>query len=67
MKRWKEFAQALIDYSTEETLIIISYENRSDIDAGFFPYIKSKKFSVQKVSDDDLDEFWRCDDISIFH
>eukprot|EP01080_Neovahlkampfia_damariscottae_P003035 gene3035-5045_t len=64
---WMEFAQALIDLASEDTLIIISYENRSDIDAGFFPFIKKKNFCVKKIEQEDLDEFWRCEDINVFH
>jgi protein N-lysine methyltransferase METTL21D len=64
---WKEFAQALIDLSTKDTLIILSYENRSEVDAAFFPFIETQHFSVKKIDSEELDPFWKCEDIGIYH
>ncbi|KAL0485874.1 N-lysine methyltransferase [Acrasis kona] len=63
---WMPLADCLNEVATQDTDIILSYELRSNKDAAFFPHI-SKTFSIEKVLNTQLDEFWQSPDIGVFH
>jgi ribosomal protein L11 methylase PrmA len=63
---WMPLATCLNQIATDETDVIMSYELRSKKDAAFFPHI-SKTFTIRKVLNTDLDEFWQSPDIGVFH
>eukprot|EP00761_Pharyngomonas_kirbyi_P001436 gb/GECH01001440.1/.p1 GENE.gb/GECH01001440.1/~~gb/GECH01001440.1/.p1 ORF type:complete len:226 (+),score=58.93 gb/GECH01001440.1/:1-678(+) len=64
---WHSLSKSLFDLCSEEhTTVIFSYELRERKDVAFWRYIKGI-FQYDMIPQSDLDSFWRCDEIRIFH